>query len=152
MGKNTLGNINDKNWRKDAFFFDDKHKDDLKAEKQDSQGVFNTTTFRRFVTNKLGYPLEKHIYTTDDGYINTVYRIPGIKGTNPPLTEKNPQRPVVIYQHGLIDCCIGIVAAEEDSIGIRLVNMGYDLWLNNSRGNRYSRDHQKIDLDTCSKD
>ncbi len=27
----------------------------------------------------MGYPLEKHIYTTEDGYMNTVYRIPGTK-------------------------------------------------------------------------
>lgn len=99
------------------------------------------TTVRRFVTDKLGYPLEKHVYATDDGYLNTVYRIPGKKDSNPSLTEKNPNRPVVIYQHGLIDCCIGIIASEENSLGIRLVNAGFDLWLNNSRGNRYSRDH-----------
>lgn len=35
------------------------------------------TTIRRFVQNTLGYPLEKHVYATDDGYLNTVYRIPG---------------------------------------------------------------------------
>ena len=45
---------------------------------------------------------------------------------------------------------MSIVCDEEDSIGLRLVNMGFDLWMNNSRGNRYSRDHQSIDLDTCS--
>lgn len=37
-------------------------------------------TLRRLITEKLGYPLEKHKYTTDDGYINTVFRIPGTKG------------------------------------------------------------------------
>lgn len=64
----------------------------------------------------------------------------------------DPNRPVVIYQHGLLDSSVSIVCDEEDSIGLRLVNMGFDLWLNNSRGNRYSRDHQCIDLDTCSKE
>ena len=56
----------------------------------------------------------------------------------------------MIYQHGLLDCCVSIICDEEDSIGLRLVNKGVDLWLNNSRGNRYSRDHQFIDLDTAS--
>jgi len=33
------------------------------------------------VTNELGYPFEKHVYMTEDGYINSVFRIPGPKGT-----------------------------------------------------------------------
>ena len=37
----------------------------------------NDPTVEWFVTQKLKYPLEKHIYTTTDGYINTVFRIPG---------------------------------------------------------------------------
>ena len=40
-----------------------------------------------------------------------------------------------------MDCCAAIVADEEESLGLRLVNHGFDLWMNNSRGNRYSRDH-----------
>ena len=30
--------------------------------------------------------------------------------------------------------------------------MGFDLWLNNSRGNIYSRDHMNIDLNNCSQE
>ena len=110
------------------------------------------TTIRRFVQNTLGYPLEKHVYATDDGYLNTVYRIPGKQGTNPLPSAKDPNRRVVIYQHGLMDCCVGIIAAQQKSLGILLVDAGYDLWLNNSRGNRFSRDHQKIDLNMCTKE
>ena len=36
----------------------------------------------------MGYPYEKHIYTTEDGYINTVMRIPGVKGTKNTLNLK----------------------------------------------------------------
>ena len=42
-----------------------------------------TPTPRRLIEEKLGYPLERHVYTTKDGYINTVYRIPGPKGSVP---------------------------------------------------------------------
>jgi hypothetical protein len=28
----------------------------------------------------MGYPMEKHVYYTEDGYINTIFRIPGPKG------------------------------------------------------------------------
>ena len=51
-----------------------------------------------------------------------------------------------------MDCCASIVADEEESLGLRLVNHGFDLWMNNSRGNRYSRDHQWTDLEACSKE
>ena len=47
---------------------------------------------------------------------------------------------------------MGIICAEENSLGLQLVNHGYDLWLNNSRGNRYSKDHKVIDLEDCSKE
>ena len=54
---------------------------------------------------------------------------------------------MAIYQHGFLDCCANIVSSEERSLGLKLVNEGYDLWINNSRGNRYSRDHKLFDVD-----
>lgn len=118
----------------------------------DTKEAIKVPTLRRFITEQLGYPLEKHFYTTKDGYINTVYRIPGNKNFKPGKMGNtyNPLRPVVIYQHGLFDSCMSFVADEENSLGIKLVNEGFDVWLNNARGNRYSREHQYIDLETCS--
>jgi hypothetical protein len=55
----------------------DKIKDNIEQVKTDSK----KPTLRRFIVERLGYPLEKHQYMTKDGYINSVYRIPGIKGT-----------------------------------------------------------------------
>lgn len=108
-------------------------------------------TFQEFV-RELGYPLEKHVYKTKDGCLNTVFRIPGKKGTKAASTGDAQQKPVVIYQHGLTDSCAGIICDEEKSIGLRLVEEGYDLWLNNSRCNKFSQDHQLIDLNNCTKE
>jgi hypothetical protein len=100
-------------------------------------------TLRRLV-ERMGYVLEKHTYNTEDGYINTVFRIPAEKGCHGTLGKKASElapKPVAVYQHGIIDSCVGIVCGEENSLGIQLVEAGFDLWLANSRGNRYSQDH-----------
>lgn len=47
-----------------------------------------------------------------------------------------------------MDCGSGAICAEDYSLGIRLVQAGFDLWLNNSRGSKFSRDHMEIDLVT----
>ena len=57
------------------------------------------------------------------------------------------KKPVAIYQHGLLDSCASIICSEEKSLGIKLVEEGYDLWINNSRGNKYSRDHSLFDVE-----
>ena len=102
----------------------------------------------------MGYVLEKHTYNTKDGYINTVFRIPAEKGCHGTLGKKAHElvpKPVAVYQHGIIDSCVGIVCGEENSLGIQLVEAGFDLWLANSRGNRYSQDHQTIEIENCGK-
>ena len=55
----------------------------LLAKKKTINEKLELPTLRKFVEKKLGYPLEKHVYYTKDGYINTVFRIPGPKGTKP---------------------------------------------------------------------
>jgi len=36
-------------------------------------------------------------------------------------------------------------------MGFKLVDMGFDVWLNNSRGNKFSKDHQYYDLKNPNK-
>jgi len=44
------------------------------------------------------YPIEKHFYTTADGYINCVFRISGPIGTTAENNAKlKNKKPVVIY-------------------------------------------------------
>ena len=109
-------------------------------------------TPRKLIEDIFGYPFEKHKYITQDGYINTVFRIPGPKGSKSTIGDKLKKtgKKVVIYQHGFLDCFAGIIANGEASLGLRLVNEGYELWMNNNRGNRYSQEHQQIEVESCS--
>jgi pimeloyl-ACP methyl ester carboxylesterase len=91
-----------------------------------------------------GYTWEEHKVITSDGYILGVYRIP--RGRNvPPSTQ--PGRPVLL-QHGLLDSGTSwVMNFPDQSLGFILADAGYDVWIGNMRGSRYSRTHVKYNPD-----
>ncbi|PPQ98455.1 hypothetical protein CVT24_004134 [Panaeolus cyanescens] len=94
-----------------------------------------------------GYSHEEHKVTTDDGYILTLYRLLP-RDASDSCTAKG--RPVVYFQHGLLTNSelFMSVTAPEKCLPIVLLEDGYDVWLGNNRGNKYSREHTTKSCDS----
>ncbi|CAH2048206.1 unnamed protein product, partial [Iphiclides podalirius] len=88
------------------------------------------------LSQKYGYPAEEYNVTTDDGYILRIFRIPG----------KREARPLLVM-HGILESSDTWIIRGNSSLAVTFAALGYDLWFPNVRGNRYSRQHVRLNPD-----
>ncbi|XP_064072736.1 lipase 1-like [Vanessa tameamea] len=87
------------------------------------------------LATEYGHPASEYEVITEDGYILTMFHLPG-----------RSRFPVLLI-HGILDSADTWIVRGDNSLAITLANQGYDVWLSNSRGNRYSRRHVNLDPD-----
>ena len=104
--------------------------------------VFNED-YKSYISN-LGLDLEVETVTTEDRYVNTMWR----------LTSKDPNNrngKSVIMQHGLLDGAFTFLILAEDSLPKKLCDEGYVVYLPYIRGTQFSRSHLDYDSGLTSK-
>lgn len=86
-----------------------------------------------------GFKEESHLVHTPDGFKLTIHRL------KPENNGFKSNGKAVYFQHGLLmtsDVWV-VMMDKDDNLPFRLCELGYDVFLGNNRGNKYSNKHER---------
>ncbi|KAF8323802.1 triacylglycerol lipase [Clavulina sp. PMI_390] len=97
-----------------------------------------------------GYTPEEHVVRTSDGYLLGIHRLPSKKGEGRARPGRRSNKPVVYLHHGLLmNSEIWVCLTDEQRcLPFVLVEKGFDVWLGNNRGNKYSKKSMTLSPDS----
>ncbi|XP_058456953.1 lipase 3-like [Malaya genurostris] len=97
------------------------------------------------IATKYGYRTEVHRVETHDGFVVEMHRL----SASPMTGEYDSDKPPVFIMHGLLGSSADwILIGPQNALPYLLSDRGYDVWLGNARGNRYSRKHSYLSIET----
>lgn len=94
-----------------------------------------------------GYIIREYVVTTRDDYLLVVHKLEKHESCRRP-TNRSVNAGIAYFHHGLLtNSELFLLGSEKDkNLPYLLVDLGYEVWLGNNRGNKYSRKHLKLSV------